>query len=106
MPLNKRWHIDANVHWYGEQRLPDTKNNPVDYRMQQQSKPYTVASIQFTYIIKKFEIYAGVENLLNFRQNKPLISWQDPFGQYFDTQFAWGPTRGRESYLGVRYTIK
>lgn len=106
MPLSKKWHFDANAHWYGKQRLPDTKNNPVIYQMPGQSKPYTIVNAQFTYNIKKFEIYAGVENIFNFRQNKPIISWQDPFGQYFDTQFAWGPTRGREAYIGIRFTVK
>jgi len=106
MPLHKKWHLDANVHWYGKQRLPDTKNNPVVYQMPGQSKPYTIVNTQFTYSFKKFEAYIGAENIFNFRQNKPIISWQDPFGQHFDTQFAWGPTRGREAYLGVRFTIK
>lgn len=106
MPLSKKWHIDANVHWYGKQRLPDTKNNPPIYQMPDQSKPYTIVNTQFTYTLKKFEVYAGAENIFNFRQNKPIISWQDPFGQNFDTQFAWGPTRGREAYLGIRFIIK
>lgn len=106
MPLSRKWHIDANIHWYGEQRLPDTKNNPVDYQMPEKSKPYTVLNTQFTYNFTRFDVYGGVENIFNFRQNKPIISWQDPFGKYFDTQFAWGPTRGRELYVGVRYTLK
>ncbi|HYF33010.1 MAG TPA: TonB-dependent receptor [Chitinophagaceae bacterium] len=106
MPSSKKWHLDANVHWYGKQALPDTKNNPANYQMPGHSQDYTVVNTQFTYIIKRFEIYAGVENLFNFRQNRPIISWQDPFGQYFDTQFAWGPTRGREMYIGVRFTVK
>lgn len=106
MPLSRKWHIDANVHWYGEQRLPDTKNNPAMYQMPGQSDPYTIVNVQFTYNIKKFEVYAGAENIFNFRQNKPIIGWQDPFGQHFDTQFAWGPTRGREWYAGVRFIIK
>lgn len=106
MPLSKKWHIDANAHWYGKQLLPDTKNNPAMYQMADQSKPYTVVNSQFSYTIKKIEVYAGIENIFNFRQDKPIIGWQDPFGQYFDTQFAWGPTRGREFYLGVRFTVK
>lgn len=106
MPLSRKWHLDANVHWYGVQRLPDTKNNPVMYQMPGQSDPYTIVNIQFTYNIKKFEIYTGAENIFDFRQNKPIIGWQDPFGQHFDTQFAWGPTRGREWYAGVRFIIK
>ncbi len=106
MPLNKKWHIDANMHWYGKQRLPDTKNNPVIYQLPGESQTFTIVNTQFTYNLKKFAVYTGVENVFNFRQNQPIISWQDPFGKNFDTQFAWGPTRGREAYLGVRFTIK
>ena len=106
MPLSRKWHIDANIHWYGKQRLPDTKNNPPAFQMADQSQPYTTVSGQFTYKLNKFEVYGGAENLFNFRQIRPIISWQDPFGPYFDTQFTWGPTRGRELYVGVRYSIK
>jgi outer membrane receptor for ferrienterochelin and colicin len=106
MPLSRKWHIDANIHWYGKQRLPDTKTNPPLYQMPGESDPYTVVNMQFTYNLKRFEVYGGVENIFSFRQDKPIISWQDPFGQYFDTQFAWGPTRGREMYLGVRFSLK
>lgn len=106
MPLSRKWHIDMNVHWYGTQRLPNTMNNPPAYQMPGESKPYTVVNGQFSYTLKKFELYAGAENIFNFRQNRPLISWQDPFGPYFDTQFAWGPTRGRELYVGVRFLLK
>ena len=106
MPLSRKWHIDANVHWYGKQRMPETKNNPIEYQMPDESQPYTIVNTQFTYIIKKFEVYAGIENLFDFRQNKPIISWQDPFGQYFDTQFAWGPSRRREGYIGLRFVLK
>jgi outer membrane receptor for ferrienterochelin and colicins len=106
MPLTKKWHLDANVHWYGTQRLPNTAANPPAYQMASKSEPYTIVNSQFTHTFKSLEAYIGVENIFNFRQNKPIISWQDPFGKYFDTQFAWGPTRGREAYLGIRYTIK
>lgn len=106
MPLSAKWHIDANIHWYGEQRLPDTKNNPANFQMPDVSKPYTLVNVQFSHKFNRFDVYGGVENIFNFRQNKPLIGWQAPFGQYFDTQFAWGPTRGRELYIGARFTIK
>jgi outer membrane receptor for ferrienterochelin and colicins len=106
MPLNKRWHIDANVHLYGRQRLPDTEKNPLAYQMPGESDAYTIVNTQFTYSIKKLELYAGAENIFDFRQRRPIISWQEPFGQYFDTQFAWGPTRGREIYFGVRFSVE
>lgn len=106
MPLSRKWHADANIHWYGLQRLPDTQNNPPAYQMAGTSKPYSTFSLQFTYSFKRFEVYGGGENIFDFRQRRPIISWQDPFGPYFDTQFTWGPTRGRELYIGFRYVIK
>jgi outer membrane receptor for ferrienterochelin and colicin len=106
MPLHKKWHLDANVHWYGKQQLPNTSSNPVVFQRPETSSPYTITNAQFTYTIKRFELYVGMENIFNFRQDKPIISWQDPFGPYFDTQSVWGPTRGRETYMGVRYVLK
>lgn len=101
-PLSGKFHLDANIHTYGQQRLPDTKNNPAPYRRPDFSKPYTVANAQFTFNFGKFEVYAGCENIFDFRQLQPILAWQDPFGPYFDTSSVWGPTRGRELYAGVR----
>ncbi len=104
-PLSGKFRADLNMHWYGKQRLPSTASNPVEFQRPDYSDPYTLVNFQFTYKIKGVEIYSGVENLLGFRQDQPIISWQDPFGPYFDTALAWGPTRGREFYLGVRWRI-
>ncbi|WP_335965509.1 TonB-dependent receptor [Galbibacter sp. PAP.153] len=105
-PLSKKFQIDMNAHWYGKQRLPNTQSNPVEFQRPDFSETYTVVNAQFTYNLKKFELYAGCENIFDFRQERPIISWQDPFGQYFDTSSVWGPTRGRELYIGVRYRLK
>jgi outer membrane receptor for ferrienterochelin and colicin len=99
------WYFDLNSHWYDKQRLPSTASNPEEYRFPDYSDAYYIINCQVTRRIKQFEIYSGVENLFNFRQVKPIISWQDPFSRYFDTSFAWGPTRGREFYLGIRWKI-
>lgn len=104
-PLTNKFHFDVNIHWYGEQRLPDTKSNPVEFQRPDFSQPYTLVNAQFTYIIKKIEVYTGCENIFDFRQKQPIISWQNPFGPYFDTSSVWGPTRGREIYLGMRFKI-
>jgi outer membrane receptor for ferrienterochelin and colicins len=105
-PKHKKWHADANFHWYGEQRLPNTDMNPTEYQRPEKSDPFMLINTQFTYAWKKWEWYAGVENIFDFRQKQPIIGWQDPFGPYFDTQFVWGPTRGREAYLGLRFKLK
>ena len=94
-----------NVHWYGEQRLAETTSNPIEYQMPETSKPYTVINAQFTKSWKKLDLYVGCENIFDFRQKQPILSWQNPFGPYFDTSSVWGPTRGREIYLGLRFKI-
>lgn len=104
-PLTNKYHFDMNVHWYGEQRLPDTKSNPIEFQRPDFSQPYTTVNAQFTYNLKKFEVYIGCENIFDFRQKQPIISWQDPFSPYFDTSSVWGPTRGREMYVGVRFKL-
>lgn len=104
-PLSKKFHIDVNVHWYGRKRLPNTSLNPVEYQRPDYSQPYTLLNAQFTYNFKFVEVYTGCENILNFRQNRPIISWEDPFSPYFDTSSVWGPTKGRRFYLGFRFKL-
>ena len=104
-PLTNKFHFDMNVHWYGEQRLPDTQSNPVEFRRPDFSEPYTIVNAQFTYYFNNFEVYAGCENIFDFRQKQPILSWEDPFSPYFDTSSVWGPTRGREAYVGVRFRL-
>src|SRR5690554_783671 len=104
-PRSDTYRIDMNIHWFGQQRLPDTQSNPVEFQRPDYSEEYMLFNAQFTYNLKQFEFYAGVENMFDFRQDRPIIGWQDPFGPYFDTSSVWGPTRGRELYLGVRFSI-
>lgn len=104
-PLNNKFHFDMNIHWFGEQRLPNTMSNPVEYQRPDFSKPYYLLNMQFTYNFKKLEVYVGCENVFNFRQKQPIISWQNPFGPNFDTSSVWGPTRGREFYIGARFKL-
>jgi outer membrane receptor for ferrienterochelin and colicin len=104
-PTSKKYHLDMNIHWYGQQRLPNTQGNPSEFQRPNFSDNFMLFNTQFTYTLKKFEIYAGCENIFDFRQERPILGWQDPFGQFFDTSSVWGPTRGRELYLGVRFKI-
>ncbi|HNL07889.1 MAG TPA: TonB-dependent receptor, partial [Chitinophagales bacterium] len=104
-PLTENFHFDMNLHWYGKQRLPDTKSNPDAFQRPDFSQPYTIVNAQFTYNFRRFEVYAGCENLFDFRQKQPIISWQNPFSPYFDTSSVWGPTRGREIYMGLRFRL-
>ncbi len=102
----ERWQFDANAHWYDQQHLPSTSELPEQYSRPAVSKPYSVLNAQITYRLKAFEFYGGCENIFDFRQLRPIIGWQDPFGPYFDTSSVWGPTIGREGYIGVRWRLK
>jgi outer membrane receptor for ferrienterochelin and colicin len=103
---NRRWQADANVHWYDRMRLPDTRSNPEPYRRPLWSVPYTTLAVQLTWRWRTLDVYAGCENITNYRQPNPIISADNPFGPYFDLSSVWGPVRGRELYMGIRYAIR
>lgn len=105
-PPNKSWSISSGLQWFGVQQLPSTATNPPLYQRPAESKSYTMLNGQFNKYFDFFELYAGIENILNFTQNFPIISAEDPFGPYFDTSYIWGPTKGREFYFGFRYSIR
>lgn len=101
----KSWIFNVSMQWFGKQNLPSTAGNPVQYQRPSESDPYTILNAQISKNFKNFEIYAGAENLLNFTQENPIISAENPSSVYFDTSNIWGPTRGREFYLGARFML-
>ena len=103
---DSRWQGDVHAHWYGAMTLPNTSGNPEPFQRPEESPDYTTLTAQLTFRSGAFNIYGGCENIFDFRQQKPILGWQDPFGPYFDTSSVWGPTRGREFYLGVRWNWK
>ena len=104
-PQNNSYIVSAGLQWFGRQRLPSTQSNPQQYRRPLESDPYTMINAQINKNFSFIEIYAGVDNILNFTQKDPTIAADDPFGPYFDTSFIWGPTKGREFYFGLRLLV-
>ena len=104
-PASERWQFDVNHHWYGEQVVPPLTALAADVSAPDAPQSFSTWNLQFTYSWNKWEVYGGVENLFDFRQERPFVSWEDPFSPYFDITSAWGPTRGRELYLGIRFVI-
>lgn len=103
-PLNKDWFFDLNLHWFGEKRLINTHEH-TDHSHDETSDPYSVLNAQFTKKISNFELYIGCENILNFTQENPILNWDNPFSRDFNILNIWGPTKGREAYIGIRLTI-
>ncbi|MCK5782644.1 MAG: TonB-dependent receptor, partial [Flavobacteriales bacterium] len=104
--LNK-WKFDLTVNWQGKKRLPDTSSNPDQYKTLEYSPDYWTTNMQVSkgWEIPNLEIYLGVENLFDYKQDKPIISAENPQSKYFDASMIWGPVFGRNIYAGLRYKI-
>ncbi len=101
------WKFDVTYQLVGEQRLPQTLDNPDEYQLDEYAPSYGLLSAQITRVFnKQFELYLGGENLTDFRQENPIVSADDPFGQYFDASMVWAPIFGRMLYAGLRWKIK
>jgi outer membrane receptor for ferrienterochelin and colicins len=95
------------------------------------SPVWSVQNIQFTFAgFKRFELYGGVKNLLNWTPNKGnpfiiaraddpfdkkvqldaggqvLVTSDNPYGLTFDPSYVYGPNQGIRGFFGIRYTIK
>ncbi|MEO9968186.1 MAG: TonB-dependent receptor [Reichenbachiella sp.] len=101
------WKFDYTFNWQGEKRIPFTGSNPDEYLLPQNSPDFYLMNAQVSKGWNdRFEVYVGVENLLNYKQENPILASEDPFGDYFDSSLVWGPIFGRNAYLGLRYRVK
>ncbi|OQX97263.1 MAG: hypothetical protein B6I20_12985 [Bacteroidetes bacterium 4572_117] len=99
--------FDYTLNWHGNKRIPNTLTNPTEYRLEEQSPHFFMMNIQISKSWRKlFDVYLGVENVLNYTQDNPILSTNQPFSQYFDSSLIWGPVFGRKIYIGLRYKIK
>lgn len=102
----ERWKFSFTTQYHGESRLPNTKDNPIEYSLSSYSPDYFILHSQITRKFKELEIYIGCENMLNFKQENPIIGANDPFGTFFDSSIIYAPILGRQFNLGLRLTIK
>jgi outer membrane receptor for ferrienterochelin and colicin len=100
------WKFDFTTNWFGQSRLPSTVLNPVEYQLPKKSKDYFLMQAQITKKFRKFDVYVGCENILNYTQSNPILSAADPNGQYFDASMIYAPIEGRIVYFGLRMEIK
>ncbi len=101
-----RWRFDYTVQWLGKKRLPVTVSNPAPYQVGEFSPAFFQMSAQASKKFgKRWEVYAGVENLTDYRQKNLILSAAQPFGPYFDGSIIWGPVIGRMFYAGMRFKM-
>ena len=100
------WKFDFTSNWLGQSRIPSTVLNPVQYQLPKHSKDYFLLNAQITKKFRKFEMYLGCENILNYTQKNPIIASENPFGSNFDASMIYAPVEGRIIYFGLRIEIK
>jgi outer membrane receptor for ferrienterochelin and colicins len=88
----------------GPQKLP-TFADP--FERPDRSPWFTVQNFQLTKTFDKIniEVYTGVKNIFNYTQDSPLIDPSNPYGDAFDTSYAYGPLQVRRFFLGLRWKV-
>jgi outer membrane receptor for ferrienterochelin and colicin len=103
----QQWKFDFTYNWLGKQQLPNTASNPVADQLPEFSPAFAVMNIQVTRTFSKtLEVYAGGENIGNYRQDRAILGSTDPFGPNFDTAIVYAPVFGQMYYAGLRFKIK
>ncbi len=100
-----KWYFDAICQFNSRKRLPYySATNHLQHPGY--SPNYWIVNLQVRKTIsQKFEWYFGGENLANVSQHHPVIQWQNPAANDFDSGYAWGPTNGITVYTGLRWSI-
>ncbi len=97
---------DLTMQWTGRKRLPDTQSNPVNLQAASFSPDFFLVNGQITHSSGfGMDVYIGVENLFDFRQDNPILDAAHPNSSYFDSSLVWGPISGRMLYIGLRWKV-
>ncbi len=97
--MNK-WTFDVTGQINGKSRLPNFVDGENQY-----SPMYPMLFAQVTRKFKGLDVYIGGENLLNYKQDNPIISADNPFSSDFNSTVIWGPLSGFKAYVGLRFTL-
>ena len=104
------WQFDLITQFNGDSRIPDMSGNATavaDGQNMERSPFYVIMNAQITKRLgEHWEIYAGGENLTNYKQKHPLVAASEPFGNDFDASMVWGPLSGIRGYVGFRFQIR
>jgi len=99
----KKWMFDLTAQFNGGGRMPTP--DAVNPLWKNTFGSYTILNAQITKNFRTWSVYAGAENITDFKQKNPIVSPENPFGDTFDATMVWGPTMGRKFYVGFRYAI-
>lgn len=99
------WKYDLTVNHYMSKRLPQTNEKGEVFRVEDRSPNFWIVNGQINYVLKRGEVYMGVENMFNLKQTNPVIAADQPMHPSFDAILVWGPIFGRMVYMGINYPL-
>ncbi|MFT5263005.1 MAG: outer membrane receptor for ferrienterochelin and colicins, partial [Polaribacter sp.] len=104
---NEQWSFNTSAQFVGKQRFPDNaERSPEVIKDHTGSSPsYALVNAQITKKFKKWDIYMGGENLLNYTQKNPIISGDNWESDDFDASQVYAPIMGTRVYVGLRWWI-
>ena len=106
------WNADFTVQWVGPQRIPRPDADFDDRLPSEFEADFVVVNGQLSRVFAPgVDVYFGVENILNYKQQSPIVGWElagqdaQAFAQNMDASLVYGPVFGRMIYLGGRWTL-
>ncbi len=101
-----RWYVDFTLNWRSEQRIPNTDWLGDEFQLDDMAPSFFLANAQIRkFLTDDFEMYLGCENILNYRQDDPIIDSDNPFSRNFEASYIYAPIFGRNVYAGLRYKL-
>ena len=98
----RRWTFDATAQLNGPSRIPTQTGDLADSYY---SPRYPMFYAQVSRKVGKFDIYVGCENIADYRQEDPILNWQNPYDYRFNSMNVWGPLMGRKFSAGLRFIL-
>ena len=98
----RRWVFDVTAQLNGPSRLPTQTGNLADAEY---SPRYPIFFAQVSRKIGKVDLYAGCENIADYRQKTPILNADRPWSAGFNSSVVWGPLMGRKFYIGMRWNL-
>jgi outer membrane receptor for ferrienterochelin and colicin len=96
-----KWVFDVTANYIGKSRIPH--HSKIDEEF---SKQFNLYNAQITKRFRHFDVYLGGENMLDYKQNNPILDSNTPDSPIFDASLIYAPINGRMIYVGFRYKIK
>ena len=103
---------DLTVQWVGPQRMPRPDAQLDNRAAGEFEEDFVVVNGQISRTFAPgIDLYLGVENILNYRQQNPIVGWDlayvddHAFQENMDASLVYGPIFGRMVYVGGRLTL-